>query len=320
MKACNIFYIIAIPVLLIVSGCSSKQGSKSKTDNRNVESLSFPYPSVPAMVTSGTEAGIYAVTRFWDRYFDSISEYKSLQEPEFNNAIKSYVSGLWEIPFTESLKAQKNFTEKLLAYRTEFPDDSLYYFLCTSMENALYNLQSDFRNEDLYASVLEMMKQDPHADSSEISTITFRLEKCSLNRTGTVAGNFPFTDAKGKRSHLHDIKADYIMIMFSNPGCAACAETISGIMYSPILSRMIAEGRMKVLNIYIDEDLATWREALPDYPSGWINAFNDDFSLRDGDSYDIRAIPSVYLLDSNFKVLYKDISTAMLIHMAERLK
>lgn len=320
MKACNLLFIIAVSVLLVVSGCSSKQGSKSKSDKKDVGPLSFPYPSVPAMVTSGAEADIYAVTRFWDRYFDSISEFRSLPETELNNAMKSYISGLWDIPFAEALKAQEHFTERLFGYHTAYPDDSIYSFFCTLMENALYNPQSDFRNEDLYVPVLEMMCRDPYADSSENSTFRFRLEKCNLNRTGTVAGNFPFTDSKGQRSNLHDIKADYIMILFSNPGCAACAETISGIMSSPTLSGMISEEKIEVLNIYIDEDLSAWKEALPDYPSEWINAFNDDFSLRAGNNYDIRAIPSLYLLDRSHKVLFKDISTPMLIHMAERLK
>ena len=74
----------------------------------------------------------------------------------------------------------------------------------------------------------------------------------------------------------------------------------------PRISQMIASGRLAVLNIYIDEDLEAWRSYMPIYPDEWYNGFDPDFIIRNQELYNVRAIPSLYLLDAEKKVLLKD--------------
>ena len=74
----------------------------------------------------------------------------------------------------------------------------------------------------------------------------------------------------------------------------------------PRISHMIATGLLAVLNIYIDEDLDAWRSYMPIYPDEWYNGFDPDFVVRNEVLYNVRAIPSLYLLDSEKIVLLKD--------------
>ena len=69
---------------------------------------------------------------------------------------------------------------------------------------------------------------------------------------------------------------------------------------------MISQGRLAVLNIYIDEDLQAWREYMPIYPEEWYNGFDPDLVIRTDNLYNVRAIPSLYLLDSDKRVIMKD--------------
>ena len=74
----------------------------------------------------------------------------------------------------------------------------------------------------------------------------------------------------------------------------------------PRISQMIASRQLAVLNIYIDEDLEAWRSYMPIYPEEWYNGFDPDFVIRSEMLYNVRAIPSLYLLDGSKTVLLKD--------------
>ena len=80
----------------------------------------------------------------------------------------------------------------------------------------------------------------------------------------------------------------------------------------------IADGTMAVLNIYIDEDLEAWRSYMPIYPENWYNGFDPDFVIRGETLYNVRAIPSLYLLDRNKTVIMKDAPEARIFDWLSR--
>jgi hypothetical protein len=45
---------------------------------------------------------------------------------------------------------------------------------------------------------------------------------------------------------------------------------------------------------------------MPIYPEEWYNGFDPDFAIRNETLYNVRAIPSLYLLDKDKTVLLKD--------------
>ena len=142
---------------------------------------------------------------------------------------------------------------------------------------------------------------------------------CALNRVGTKAADFRFEDKNGKVRRLYDIKADFTVLFFSNPGCVACKEIINALKGTPQIDSMISAGRIAVLNIYIDEDLEAWRSYMPIYPETWYNGFDPDFVIRGDVLYNVRAIPSLYLLDKDKNVMMKDAVTERVIDFLNRV-
>ena len=76
---------------------------------------------------------------------------------------------------------------------------------------------------------------------------------------------------------------------------------------------------MDVLNIYIDEDLKAWKEYMPVYPEDWYNGYDPDYVIRTDVLYNVRAIPSLYLLDKDKTVIMKDAPDTRLFDWLERL-
>jgi hypothetical protein len=65
-------------------------------------------------------------------------------------------------------------------------------------------------------------------------------------------------------------------------------------------------GRLKVVDVYIDQEIDDWKAHIADYPADWINGYDQDYTIRTDLVYNIRAIPSIYLLDRDKTVLMKD--------------
>ena len=85
-----------------------------------------------------------------------------------------------------------------------------------------------------------------------------------------------------------------------------CERIRAEIVASPLLSEMIRAGRLEVLALYPDEDLTAWRAHAPQVPSLWINAYDAGARISKEEFYDLKAIPSMYLLDRDKRVLAKD--------------
>ena len=152
----------------------------------------------------------------------------------------------------------------------------------------------------------------PFVDEVIRGRYRFEAGLCALNQVGSAASDFAFSDRDGRVSNLHGIDADYVIMFFSNPGCEACRQIIGQLVSSPMdasghsLTELIAAGRIAVLNIYIDSDIEAWKDYSSSYPSDWHNGYDPYGILRDNALYAVRAIPSLYLLDSEKRVLFKD--------------
>ena len=85
-----------------------------------------------------------------------------------------------------------------------------------------------------------------------------------------------------------------------------CREITEEICDSPLLTEMQERGSLKILSLYPDEDLTAWRDPLGDMPARWIKGYDDGLVISSQRLYNLNALPSLYLLDAEKRVLIKD--------------
>lgn len=265
---------------------------------------SFPYPEPPAMVTDPTQRASYAVLHFWDKYFEAPSRYsEGLTEQAFAN----YVTLLQLAPLASAARAQDTLLSR--AERSEAARDTASRMLERILmleEKYLYDVNSPFRNEEFYLPVLRHILAWPDIQPEARARAQHDLPLFSLNRLGEVAADFTYTLRNGRTGTLHGIQADRILMFFSNPGCENCKEIIEALSNSMAVQAQLQDGTLKVLNVYPDEDLSEWFAYMSHYPKSWINAFDAECIIRGDTIYSLRAIPSLYLLDAEKRVICKD--------------
>lgn len=180
-------------------------------------------------------------------------------------------------------------------------------------DQVLGDPNSPLRNDEFYIPVLRAQLSSPWYDEYERLAPEYRLSLASQNRIGQPANDFRYTLASGATGSLYGLRAEYVLLFINNPGCPMCREIREAISASPMLTELIEHGRLRVLALYPDENLDEWRAYREQIPASWINAYDDGCVLREKGLYDLSAIPSLYLLDAQKRVLVKDATDVALV-------
>jgi hypothetical protein len=72
-------------------------------------------------------------------------------------------------------------------------------------------------------------------------------------------------------------------------------------------------------NVYIDEDISAWKAYEPVYPRTWVTGYEFAGIIREEQIYDVRAIPSLYLLDREYRIVMKDAPTERVLAFLDRI-
>ncbi len=299
---------IFIVLAFVLTGC----GGGRKASEAFVP-LPFPEVPVPGMMTEAQDVADYLAANWWNALADPSREYPcdsmlvsgvSLETVEQKFADWSAVLDL--LSRDRADMAVSKMYDRAVA--CEAADSSSNVFETFSMlaYKYFYAANSPLRNEDHYHAYVRRLASFEGLDQATKEKYEYETRMTGLNRAGTVAADFRFSDAHGRMNTLHGIEAPLTLLFFSNPGCEACLEIINVLKGEPAIAQMVASGELAVLNIYIDEDLQAWREYMPIYPESWYNGFDPDLIIRNDILYNVRAIPSLYLLDSQKRVILKD--------------
>lgn len=165
---------------------------------------------------------------------------------------------------------------------------------------------SALRNESFYDQLLKVQTNSQWYTKAEKQQALRKLHLLHQNDVGSLANDFEYNTPGDKRKKLYDIKAERLLLFFYNPECNACKEMSAALKESAAVSNAVDKKTMTVLAMYTDNDLALWRRHLHEYPSQWLQGRDENEYLYKNDIYNLKAIPTIYLLDSNKKVLLKD--------------
>lgn len=96
-----------------------------------------------------------------------------------------------------------------------------------------------------------------------------------------------------------------MILMFYDPECESCHKVLLQMAADTSLAEAVRSGRLSVLAIYTEGNDEAWRKALADIPEGWIVG-TDYEVIKTRALYDLKAMPSLYLLDGKKQVILKD--------------
>lgn len=254
-------------------------------------------PAPPAVMIHPAERAAYAIGHYWQGLDYADTAWLA------NSAALEQVFVQWiALLAQQPAKLPDETIAAVISCGNDHPRMQLRLFELA--EHYFNDPNSPYRNEELYIPILNAFISAPAIDSLHKMRPRVQLESAMKNRPGTKAADFAFTTREGRTQRLSDLHGGYVLLYFFNPDCHDCKRVAAYIAESPVFPDARKQGSLSILAIYPDEDMEAWTRHAHEMPAGWI--VGRYANPADRVAYDLPAIPSLYLLDRNKRVILKD--------------
>lgn len=169
----------------------------------------------------------------------------------------------------------------------------------TLAEKYLYDPNSPYRNDERYLQFLQYAATHQLADYTTNLRYQKHYAMVQKNRVGHKATDFPYTTQAGEKGRLYQLQSPYILLFFHDPNCEECQYVKQQLENQ---HTHFAQKGVQVVAVYIDDEVEAWQKA--QYPSSWLSVYAPEIDKQD--LYDIKALPTLYLLDAQKHVVVKD--------------
>ncbi len=294
MKKQLLLYGCGLAGLMLFWGCgTSTDASGQKT---------FKQAEVPAVYTEPRLRAEYLAMHYWDHFDFADTAFVGSAAHITEQALVDFFSIFPYAPYQTSCEGIKRLLDQAQKNR------ALYAFFTSKMEQYLFHPASPMRNEEFFVPVLEHMVASDSLDTYRKGRPLVMLEQVRKNRPGTRAADIRYTTENGSQGSLYNLKTDFVLVFFHGLDFGNAPEITRMIDASQTVKQMIAQKKLTVLSIYPDVPGEQWKKYLPQMPQTWIHGYDKELDIQQQQTYVLRVLPTLYLLDKEHKVVMKDVA------------
>ena len=275
---------------------------------QSIQEIEVPEPDLPmSLPKRDSLMQAYYINYYQEHFFDNIdfSDARILNMPILVNLLNLYTMRV--LPrdkevlierydlLIKKAKANRQVYEFIVRNRYDFLRSTTY----PDWEKAAIHIAEKYVVNDSLQ----------WADKAFAARMAEVVRMSHLNPVGSKAPNLKFQDPSGNDVSLDDIQAPYIVLYFYNPACDLCS------VLTPELWKIYQKHSKKglqVFAVYVDLNHNEWVPYITEHNYTWINVWVPDGNEKLYEKYDLHAIPTIYLLDSNKAIILKDVTIEQL--------
>lgn len=310
--------ITALIVTLLLAACSASPSGQAtsasdpaaSTDS-SATAMELPLPVVPDSLTSAEARASFIINHFWDTLApDDTARTRKLafMEPNFLN----FVSYFPQADTTARMEAAGRFLDRYT------PDSQTRIIINMLINDHLSNPGSPAADNETLIAMLTAWNALPLSEY-ELMASQYQLANALKNRVATVATDFRYLTREGESSTLSStVGKRPLLLIFYDPDCDHCRETIDSLSADTTLAGLVDEGRIGVLAVYTEGDEELWRQTAGQMPAAWTVAI-DRSDISNSGLYDIPEMPGLYILDPDGRVVLRNATLAKLLPALQNL-
>ena len=220
--------------------------------------------------------------KVWNNHKATMDEVNAHPEKEFE--LKSSPD---YIAFADEIAAWEEEQGKTVRQFMRDNKDNIFGVACFSMHAGMMN-----PTQDMYDELSDEVKNTAYGKALK--------SVLDNNWVGKEMPDFTLQDAKGKKHSMKKLLKgkDYLMIDFWASWCKPCRK---GLPFMKDYAKKYKKNKLAMLNVSIDKKKEDWLKANKEENLPWTSVW-DDQGVATG--FGVRAIPSVWLLDKNGKVIF----------------
>ena len=244
----------------------------------------YQFPVIPDSIVVPAERAAFLVRHFWSNSpIEAMVELQTMQ---------TFFYALSKVPYTIKKEAVAITIDKA-STDVDILSVVAYYIDCF-----IGSPESEYCDDELYLESQRLIISSPVPDEYKIAP-RWRVGLLSKNPIGSKAPNVPFYDTDGNASDLYS-QVMPCVVVFANSECLQCHEELT--QFSAELGQMRQLG-WNVIVVYLDGIIPVYAV---EAKSVLLYADVDNYILEN-DVYVVRRLPSVYLLDSEIRILVNEL-------------
>jgi peroxiredoxin len=255
-------------------------------------------PLLPNGRKDSTFAYRYYKSHFWDDC--DFADDRMIRTPVFHNKLKKYFDNVLIqdpdtiIRETDALIAKGRSNEEMFKYLIWF---TTYHYESSEIMGF----------DEVFVHIVDtyyVTGQTTWITKDINDKIIKKANKIRPVLIGEVAPNMVMRDTSNQWVALHNIKANYLMILFWDPDCGHCEKEI------PVIREFFNKNRekygMEIFAVCSDTSQVKWKKTIRKREMNWINVDGPRALTRDyHELYDIISTPVIYLLDDQKRIIAK---------------
>lgn len=288
-------YLLVLLVLVFISaGCGKKQKSFSKEDLVNPV-----LPTPPEMLTELNARANYIVDHVWEgiEVLDSAS---FLDNQQMGLFLMEY--------FDVAYNADKENFDKSVRQLFEIATPSMDSLIVAFGYNNMYHPNSPVYNQEKYFELMEIADDLKLLDEADKVRLEDNYKLYLKNNPGTIAEDFAYITPDGTEKTLHNTERNGVLLLiFYNPTCGTCERNMDYFASQDWVQEAVKQNKLSLLYMYADENEEAWRSRLDRIPDFAQVGMDHKHKIFTESIYDIKVMPTMYLLDKDNKVILKDL-------------
>lgn len=252
----------------------------------------FEYPTAPEELPTLEAKSDYLVEHFWDQM--DFKSKTTVDQNALNDAFRVFSIPLRWASRDKAVAA----TDRLLQTISKNPV-LLLQFTKAAEEN-IYGPRAEVWVDEVYLKFLNTIVKNKKVPSQRKKKYENQLNVLSKTLVGSVAPEFTFENLNGDKATYFPMATSTIII-FGNPKDADWRLSRLRMEANAALAQAVDKGKVNILFI-IPENMEGWKQEVVGYSPKWTVGCGDDLKSV----YDMRAIPSVYAIGPDGKILLKN--------------
>lgn len=280
-------------------------------------SLNIPKPNVDENDPKyDSIAWFHAYNYRRDHFFDEINvgDKRILHTPLYKPKLETYFNKIL-IQSPDSIIPQ---ALKLLI-RAEKDPTSYQYLTQFLLNNAI---QSKIMGMDkVFLAIADEVYLKGKAIWADSATIAKVAEEAYLTRSNLIGNTAPelfMENIEGHFESLHQIIADYTILVFYEYDCGHCKKDIPA-LYNDVYLKFL-ENNIEVFAVCMNDNHEKWKEFVDENElEGWHHVWDPRHNTKFRFKYNTKTAPTLYLLDKNKKIIAKKIDKSTLTTLLNSL-
>lgn len=253
----------------------------------------FEYPVAPEQLADFREKCNWLANNFWNPL--DLKSKEAVDQNKLNHAFKVYA--------TTAQYADKDVVtaaiDKLMKNLQKNP--MLTFQMLKAAEETIYGPRAEFWIDELYFRMLKTAMANKKFPNTKRARYDLQLKQLENSMIGKTPSTFKFVRPNGDEAQYFPMTT-HTIIIFGDPDCDECRMGKLKMQSNIAFSKAVADGKINVLFIIPDADEG-WEKKVEDFPKNWSVGASDTVE----DTYDLREIPEIYVIDSEGKIISKHV-------------